>query len=927
MILAVVLTIVVISDANSQDHLRLISEGERDFVKIREAFYSYWDRTGRRNSDFKKFKRWEDRVLPRLVDGQLSSSGHYTMRISEYKLLQEKFTKSARTNTESWEAIGPYDWQVASNGYSPGNGRINCITVDPNDPDIIYIGTSGGGVWKSEDSGATWSTTTDQLAVLGATDIYVNPADSDEVIVLTGDAYGSDTPSVGLIKSIDGGKTWSTTNFSYEESAYNVFFKFEVSPTNPDLMIVAGDGVHRSTDGGDTWTEVMTVTISDLVFHPGDDDIVYAAARYEDSENELTLYKSTDGGATWSSALFTFESLDTTLGRKALGVTEDNLDALYVLVSDDDATFGGLFKSEDQLSTMSMQSNTPNIFGYETDGSDADDGQGWYDLAIAVDPDDEDILYASGVHIWKSIDSGVTWEIQNYWIWDTEEYPYVHADNHTLDIANGKLYAGCDGGVFVSADGGDTFTDLSPGLNIGQFYRISTHPTDENIVIGGLQDNGAYLRKNNQWYQIYGADGMEAIIDHTDPTIMYSSYQNGGILRYTDDGENIDLDVINSDDESGGWITPYIMHPDDNKTMYFGFENVWKSTDQGETLSKISNFQTGGNISILKQHPTNTDHLLASSDGSLYLTTDDGDKWSDITVGLPFYTLTDATFAHNDASTIWATFSNYEIGEKVYKSTDSGKNWTSVSEGLPDLPVNCILSQNSCSGRVFIGTDIGVYSRNEGQTTWNYLGEGLPNVVVRELEMQDETGKLFAATFGRGIWKIEAGEIQSQQITFEDIGNKFVGSESFELVASSDSGLDVIFTSSDPDIVSINGTTATVVSEGSVTITAVQEGNCDYLEAESEQELTITVLSIDTESQDLLIYPNPSEGSEFLYIESLQPQQQLPKEVSVYNMQGRKIITRSLIKRGDKVALPVHDLESGIYLIRVNGSTFEFVKS
>lgn len=918
------LTILIISEANSQDHLRLISEGETDFNVIREAFYSYWDRTGRRNSDYKKFKRWENHVLPRLNNGHLPSNADLAKRISSFQIMKEKRPASARTQAQSWEAIGPFSWQVASGGYSPGNGRVNCITVDPDDPDVIYIGAASGGIWKSSDGGTTWATSTDGLAVLGITDIYVNPANTSEVVALTGDAYGSDTPSIGLIKSADGGSSWSTTNLTFEESDYDIFFKLEVSPTDSDVMLVAGDGVHRSTDGGDTWTQVMTVSVSDLLFHPTDGDVVYAARRYEDNENEVTIYKSTDGGANWSSSVFTFGTLGKTLSRKALSVTPDNVDVLYILASSDDATFGGLFKTSDKLSSLSLMSSAPNIFGYEDDGSD-EDGQGWYDLALVADPDDETVIYASGVHIWKSEDSGLTWTVQNNWLWENGTYPYVHADVHTLDFYNGKLYAGCDGGIFMTADGGTSFTDLSSGLNIGQFYRIGTHPTDENIIVGGLQDNGAYLRKNSQWFQIYGADGMEAIIDHTDPTIVYSSLQNGSINRYSSSGDVIDEYLEIPGEESGGWITPYIMHPTDNKTLYFGFENVWKSTDQGSNYTQISNFQSGGNIEFLKQHPSSTDHILTYVDGTLYLTTDEGDNWSDISVGLPFYTLTDVEFDYSDPSIIWATFSNYNTDEKVYKSTNSGSSWTSVSEGLPEVPVNCILSQNSCSGKMYVGTDIGVYTRNEGQDTWNYMGEGLPNVIVRELDMQYETGMLFAATYGRGGWKIPAAEMENQTISFETIAHKFVSSEPFELVAISDAGLDVTFTSSDPDVVAIDGTTATVKSEGSVTITASQEGNCDYLPDEASQELNITVLSVNPGSNDIVIYPNPVRDSKALSI--MAPANLQETEVSVFNMDGKRVIQKRLYKVDDRFVLPIENLKSGLYVLKMEGVSIEFVKS
>ncbi len=827
------LSIIHAFDATSQGHLRLIAEGERDFIKLREAFYTEWKAEGSRYSELKKFKRWEYFIVPRLIDGKIPATQYFKKRYETFELERSRQLNRGAKTENSWEPIGPKKWEVGNDGYNPGNGRVNCITVDPNDPLKLYIGAAGGGFWKSSDGGATWNTSTDDLGVLGVTDIYIDPDNTDRIIIVTGDAYGSDTPSIGLFESTDGGESWQLMNLEFDRNEFRTFFKLEVGKVNKDLMYLAGSNIIRSDDGGETWDEVHFGNFSDLVVHPTNDSILYACNRFESTSEIITLHKSIDAGITWEEMEFSFPEANKTFARKALGVTPDNPDVVYILAAASDATYGALFKSPNQLDSVALMSSSPNIFGYSKAADDGS-GQGWYDLAIGVSPEDEDELYVSGIHVWKSQDAGQNWELQNYWVWDDQEYPYVHADNHTIDFYHGNLYCGGDGGIFFSEDDGETFENLSFGLSISQFYRLGTHPTEEDVVIGGLQDNGSFTKIDNQWYHIFGADGMEALIDHTDPSIVYSEYQYGGIIRYINEGLDADLYIENEDNESGGWVTPFIMHPDDHNTLYFGYQNVWKSTDQGTTLNKQSNFQGGSVIDILKMHPTETNHFLVGRGGLLFYSSDDAVSYNSISGGLPARNLNDAMFDVKDPNTLWAGFS----GGIVYQSDDAGESWFSLSEGLPDLSVNCLL-QHPCGDILYAGTDVGVYTLSllEDQPIWEYMGEGLPNVVVSELEIQQATNKLYIATYGRGVWKIDvpstSGGTEDQIITFDEIAEKRLGDARFALNASSTSGLPISYVSSDNSIVQIVGDSADILSRGTVEITASQKGNCQFKSAES----------------------------------------------------------------------------------------------
>lgn len=820
----------------AQDHFELIERGVTEFNKIEDAFNEYYQRTGKRESDLKKFERWKYRMLPRLVDGRIPGTPQELLKLQEYQEIRSNLQSLRTENNENWESLGPEEWVVNSYGYSPGNGRINAVTVDPNNPQKIFAGAAAGGIWISENGGATWYTTTDQWPVLGITDIWVNPGNSQEVIVLTGDPWGKDTPSIGLIKSTDGGMNWSVLGLEQDFNVITYFRKLEVSTTDVDHMLVAGDdGIYLSTDGGVNWSFTLDANVSDILFHPTNSDKIYAAAHEETALGELTFYVSEDGGNNWDTRKFSNfgSNFNKQLTRKALAVSPADPDKVYVIaVSRAGNELGGFFSSNDELNTLFLRSASPNTLGWSKTGSDQR-GQGWYDLAIAADPVNADVVYTGGVHVWKTIDGGNNWELQNYWVWDDPVYPYVHADVHSLNFYNNDLYVGSDGGLFKTEDGGATFDNLSFGMNIGQFYRLSVHPTDENIVSGGLQDNGSFYRGDTGWSQIYGADGMESIINYDNPSVLYSSSQFGNIRRYSEEGEVISKYISRPPSETGAWITPYIMHPSESNTVYFGFREIYKSVNQGNSMVPISDFENEfGNdqeTNVLKQHPVDPNYLLVRKRDWIYLTRDEGETWTPISESLPPIAanrFADVAFSYEDPETIYATFGGWIRTNKVMKSTDGGETWENFSEGLPDVPVNCIISRNDCDATLYAGTDIGVFQRKRIDSEWTPVGEGLPNVIVAELEIQTSNNKLFAATYGRGIWKISIEDTEDQLMSVEPIPIKSWGDEDFELVINTDLPNEITTSSLDPSIADVNGTTVSVYDVGETFIRVEQEGTC-----------------------------------------------------------------------------------------------------
>ncbi len=738
----------------AQNWQEMLIKGETDFNKIQESFYQEWDGvTTERGSGYKQFKRWEHRMLPRLIDNKYlpNIAGAFFERINENEGM------NARTHeVEEWTSLGPRSWTNGPNGYNPGIGRVNCVDFHPTDPNTLYVGTPAGGLWKSIDSGVNWNPVFEDLPVLGVTDLYINPVDPNKMYLLTGDAYGGDTNSIGMLKTSDGGANWENSGLVFDVTSFVRNFRMIVDPSDSDVILIAGNaGLLRSADGGDNWETVLSGILTDVEFKPGDPTTVYA------SSYGGGFYRSTNSGLSWT----TIQEANNSLGRTALGVSADDPTYVYMLASTSSSRFGGIYKSTNSGVNITLQSNSPNIFGYSLTASD-NSGQGNYDLSIAVNPDDAEDIYVSGVHIWNSKDGGLSWQdelggfrVLNYWVYDAGNTSnYVHADNHTLDFISGNLFAGSDGGIWRSANLGGSWTDLSATLNNTQFYRLGQDPNDENRIVAGAQDNGSNLYTGTGWIHLFGADGMEALIDHTEGSTVYSTYQFGGIIKYSNNVAvaNITSNLMDTENVSGGWITPYMLDPNDNDIIYLGLEDIWKSENQGSTWTKISSFGSSSTQLHLTVSASNTDYIYTTTGFSTYRTKNGGASWETINAGLPSIYMTYLAVSEDDPETIWATFSGYTNGEKVYKSTNAGDTWTNVSNGLPNIPANCIVHLKGTEDQVYVGTDIGVYEKS-GEGDWNPWFEGLPNVEVSELEIHYGAGKVRASTFGRGIWERPLG--------------------------------------------------------------------------------------------------------------------------------------------------------------------------
>ncbi len=756
-------------------HEKIDTREALTFYEIQKAFNDYWEPLNvdkgyyvengisRKATGWKQFKRWEwfweNRVDP--VTGEFP-------KISAAEIRQQlKRTGGSRNADGNWLGMGP---STTPGGYA-GIGRLNCIAFVDGDPLIFYVGSPSGGLWKTTNGGDTWEVLTDDNDVLGVSDILVYPGtstSSDTVYIATGDRDGGslnslggdqtrDNNSIGVLKSTDGGITWAATALAGSPDDKKTVNRLLKHPADSDSIYAAGtDGVFLTTDGGGSWPLLSGIAeFIDMEFKPMDPGILYGSTRAG------KVYKSDDKGVSWDL------KLDVTNAKRVeLAVSEDEPGWVYAVVVGTSSGLESIHKSEDDGETwVEVYDGTTsghNLLGSKCDGTSTG-GQGKYDLCIASDPLDADIVYVGGINTWKSVDGGSSWSIVNMWKPDDCGAPVVHADKHNLVFqpGTGDLFECNDGGLYKTSTGGSTWDHLGSGLVISQLYRLGVSQSTSNNVIAGLQDNGTKSMLSGTWEDVIGGDGMECFIDYTDDDIQYGEYIYGTLYRTTD-GWSTSTSITTGLTGFGAWVTPFSIDPLTHETIYCARDTVWKSTDKGTSWAKISAFDADGTFRSFAVAPSDPDTMYVATKTKMWATYDGGTTWAEKTGSLPVGSsnITYISVNSDFADTLWVAMGEYNT-HGVYQSTDAGATWASISSGLPEIPVMCVIQnrQNTSEIELYAATDVGVYVK-VGSADWELYSGGLPNVVVTEIEIyyDDATpnrSRIRAATYGRGLWESE----------------------------------------------------------------------------------------------------------------------------------------------------------------------------
>jgi photosystem II stability/assembly factor-like uncharacterized protein len=618
-----------------------------------------------------------------------------------------------------WFSVGPRNV----------NGRVKSLAIHPTNPQILYAGTAAGGVWKSSDGGQTWDPLWDTQETMAIGAIAVSVSSPNTIYAGTGEwtpGWSGNYGGAGVYVSEDAGVTWS------KRPAVNSRYigQLVVDPTNVQRLWVCGDrGLERSTDGGVTWTTLRNSTVTDIVLDPLTADTMFIAVRYDG------FYKSTDGGDTFNLLPGAPAGATVDFPKMAIGKSGTHTNKFIVV------KMGTVVQSSiDGGTTFSVVPGTHGTFY-----------PGWCD-EVAVAPDNENILFWGGASLDRTSDGGANWR----------SLP-VHADQHVVAFAPSNsniVYFANDGGVWRSADKGETVEKASNGLVITQFYNINFWKSLSNVIGGGAQDNGVNLTTSSlSWSPIYGGDGGWILIDPADPRIIYTESQNGDIVKSTDGGKSW---VGKTDGIVGPrtWEGVLQMDPNDHLRIFYGTDRVLRSTDGIATPWTESSQILFGQVTAIWVAASNSNRIYTgTTSGSVYRSDDGGNTtaWADKSGSLPRRPVTSisTTTDENNVLVSFGGLSGADSSQSIYRTTDGGDTWVDASGDLPRVVANSVVSDPSDANTWYLATDVGVFRTTNLGASWLAFDNGIPSVPCTGLVVDVTSKILYCGTFGRGAYKLD----------------------------------------------------------------------------------------------------------------------------------------------------------------------------
>lgn len=693
----------------------------------------------------------------------------------------------------AWQSMGPLPMQslpTSHQNWGVVAGRVDAIAIHPTNPSIMLAGSATGGIWKSTDAGATWRPVSDTAPSLATSHIAFSPANPAIVFAATGEAdvAGHEfTPSRsmgtylggGLLKSVDTGETWTRVDANLPENA--ILSRVAPHPTNSQVVVVgvymypvhSGDsgsagGIYRSTDGGVSFTRTLEHVISDLVQDPNAPNSLLLGTGGCSSCGKSGVYGSSDFGQSWT-PLYTYDA-GVVIGNTKLGISRTNPAVVYASFLDDKNVHTGIYRSTDAGASWSKRSVEPTMC--PAAGSGNGNNQCSYDHWIAPDPVNPSTVYFGSIDLYKSTDGANAWtNILN--VYGNGPLATTHPDQHAAVFGpGGTLFLGNDGGVYQSTNGGTSFSSLNATINVSQFNGIAVHPTNVDFAIGGTQDNGNQRYVGTPvWSDRTAGDGGFNLIRRDAPSQVLSAHYNA-YFEFSSDGSTTYADATAygklMDENTGealeamAFYPPAVAASGAPATVLFGTNRVWANSTFGQNTS---NWAARSPAKITNSYFTALDAPGGDTGpvwggtrtGSIFFSTDGGATFASRFSGLPAAPVTRITSITADGRSAYATFAGYlgSPSKHVFRTNDAGVTWTNISSNLPDVPVLAFAVDPTDPSDLFVGTDVGVFRSTNGGASWATFNSGLPNAPVHDLKFQASNGDFWAATYGRGVFRIK----------------------------------------------------------------------------------------------------------------------------------------------------------------------------
>lgn len=663
----------------------------------------------------------------------------------------------------AWQQVGPTNI----------GGRCTSLVCSPFNADQLWIGSAGGGVWTSNDAGITWTASWPDNLDLQIGALAIDPANPSVLYCGTGEAnLSADSyPGDGIYRSSNGGKSWKRWAQA-EKHVPRRIGVIAVDPFDSGHVLVGGVGYGRlsrdndfgglyvTSDGGATWRRDTTFSeynywCHSIGFDPVKRGIIYATVTVQGVRNGI--YRSKDGGKSWVQLKNGLPSPDR-IGRTSLAIAPSDPSIIYAMMAEAGSLGAdqvlGVFRSDD--SGASWTDVAGNHFSQE--------GQMSYGNAIAVNPLNPAHVICGGVDLHMTLDSGATWEVVSHWDAKRGTAAYAHADHHALVFAHSaptRIYSANDGGMDISEDGGNAWSNRSNGLAVTMFYDLDVAQTSSGFYGGGAQDNGTVVTTDGQantFFELLGGDGGWIVIDPNDESHVYASYQYGGMYCFRNGATREVSPPFKPQDMGGVWMVFITFDPNDSNTVYTGNQKLYRTVDDGISWHELTPVLDGSPISAIEVAAADSNVIyVGTENGGIFRSLDRGTTWSANLASnvLPGVVITRIETSVKDARQVFLTVANFG-NSHVFYSRDAGLTWVDIDNGrLPNVPHHALLIRPDAPNELYVCNDVGVFMTKNNGAQWTNLTANLPTAMVVDLVYQLPTKTLLAATYGRSIWGIK----------------------------------------------------------------------------------------------------------------------------------------------------------------------------